>query len=575
MAKFPEKLSSLHCDVGVLTSNDVSWMWKVEELSSFLEWFVQHIDDSNCVNKRYISLFFDWSQEGKELQGTQLDQALEGYGVDVHTHLHSDLSESDLELWDQELDELRAQLACAENIESLLIEENERACTTEHSVEGSLRAAQIACQKEGQILMKVNASLKATISTFFNNFSKLITAFKDSEDPDIQYNCISKMSLASPIHMCERFDEYANLCLKRKFESPSISDKPLSELMSFLEDDSLRSASISSSVTGSLPNKMWKAEVNRIALQGTLMGLSAASHHLQTLKKNVSFEKFSSLQLKLEATTLKDEISRLSENIALLLRHETGNVVVDVILCCIINVVEKISRTRIERRQIMVKELCQVNNVIHDFLTLTDLLWMLLTDESQKFKVGVDLIKEISSFYTEEINRHEATMCGLKIISTDYNRGAESLKCGQAHLLNIVQRLLNALPSETDSGNGTLLDSQQWDEEFVQNCFDFSEYIHSEKSILELLLELSSGPTKKPNLVRKELVQEIQKIQSQIDKSQSELDGLLSSFSAKQLLFRKSPLARNRRLLWAWFLVAPEKLEQAVHLALEERQRKM
>lgn len=41
-----------------------------------------------------------------------------------------------------------------------------------------------------------------------------------------------------------------------------------------------------------------------------------------------------------------------------------------------------------------------------------------------------------------------------------------------------------------------------------------------------------------------------------------------------QLAFKKYPAMKNRRLLWAWFLVAPHKLEEAVRLVEESSRSK-
>lgn len=67
-----------------------------------------------------IHRYIEWCQDGNELQGQDLDKALEEYGVDVDKCLSSNLSELDLELLEKELDELRTQNDVALQIETLL-----------------------------------------------------------------------------------------------------------------------------------------------------------------------------------------------------------------------------------------------------------------------------------------------------------------------------------------------------------------------------------------------------------------------------------------------------------------------
>lgn len=62
----------------------------------------------------------DWCQDGNELCGKDLDQALEEHGIDIPKYLSSDLSLLDIELIDKELDELRTQNDLALELESLL-----------------------------------------------------------------------------------------------------------------------------------------------------------------------------------------------------------------------------------------------------------------------------------------------------------------------------------------------------------------------------------------------------------------------------------------------------------------------
>lgn len=113
---------------------------------------------------------------------------------------------------------------------------------------------------------------------------------------------------------------------------------------------------------------------------------------------------------RVDLAKLEDEISRLTDDIDLILKHEVANMAEDSVLQNIYSVVENITRARIERRQLMLRKLCLAANVTHKFLYLTDLVWMLMLQESRKFKFGTCLLKETTDYFTDEVNKHKSTM---------------------------------------------------------------------------------------------------------------------------------------------------------------------
>lgn len=194
----------------------------------------------------------------------------------------------------------------------------------------------------------------------------------------------------------------------------------------------------------------------------------------------------------MDLTKLENEISRLTEDIGLIMKHEVANMAEDSVLQNIYCVVENITRARIERRQIMLRKLCTAANVTQKFLFLTDLIWMLLLQESRRFKFATDVLKEITDFFTDELNKHKTTMVryfltfmnilanknmieltklffqqnGLNNLSNEFEYA--SLRSGQALLLNAVQTLLNDSFDNCDSGNGTISENHLKDLENIQ-----------------------------------------------------------------------------------------------------------
>lgn len=59
-------------------------------------------------------------------------------------------------------------------------------------------------------------------------------------------------------------------------------------------------------------------------------------------------------------------------------------------------------------------ELCSVINVTSEFLHHTDLVWMLLMHDSQRFKFATELLKEASDTCIEELEKHDATMVRIE-----------------------------------------------------------------------------------------------------------------------------------------------------------------
>ncbi|XP_034235929.1 augmin complex subunit dgt3 [Thrips palmi] len=577
MAELLEKFSSFHCDVDGLSPNEVKWLSEVTELSAFLEWFMKYTDNSNCLDKIQFRKYNELCQDGDQLYGQALDEALGEFGIDVNKCMSSNLSQLDLELLDKELDELRTQNDVGHEIETLLSEEIQKLSLKEHANEAKLKAAQAFCQKEGQNLMKINVPLKATMTNLFSNFSKLVLSLKDSNVPDVQNCLMSNMPLENIINKCDKFNEYANLYIKRNFEQCARSEKTINELMSFLEEDSsMRSAMSSSDMTSGLPHKMWKVEIGRISMQGTLVGYSTAMNTLSKLKESGLLEKYNVLQMKVDLTKLQEEISRLTDDIELLVRHEVHNMAEHIVLQHIYSVVENITRARIERRQISLRKLCIAANVTHKILYLTDLIWMLMLQESHKFKFGTDLLKEITEYFTDELNKHNTVMNNLNIISNEYASYSEALRPGQAALVSTVQKLLEISVDNFDSGNGTSSEHHLKELEQIQLSTILEPFNHTgrENSVYELLSYLSDGPTKKPNLVSKDLYLAMEEVECQLNNYNREIQKLDTTFSSKQLAFKKYPVLKNRRLLWAWFLVAPHELEKAVMQVEESAKRK-
>lgn len=559
MAKLLDKLTSIQYDAEDLSPKNVEWMWEVKELTPFLDWFVKYLDDENFINSRQLQRYETLCHDGNELSGRELDLALEECGIDVQKMFYSTLSDGDLELCEQEVDSLRVQNECAHEVDCILSEQNKKSLSHEQSMEAKLKAAQVACQREGQNLMKINVPLKATISGLFNNLSKLAATFKDTEDPDVRNCCITNMPLESILNVSGKFGEYASLCLKRKFEQSSYSDKnSVLELMSFLDGNS--SLRASPDMINDLPNRIWKADVNRMAMHGKLMGYTSAIRYLESLFRSPVLEKLTPFQMKIEVDKLQDEILRLSEDISLYLKYEVSNMVEDAVLCNITRVVERTTKNRIERRQLLLRKLCSVASVTTKFLHVIDIVWMLIKVESQQFKNGTDLLLDISNYFTDDFNRHKATMSGLNTVMNEYNLGADTLRPGQAALLNNIQRLLDNVTNDSDSGNSTLLEKQQKDLECIQLSdivnSHHEKYLECEKDIYELLNELTNGPNKKPNLVKKEIVQALQEIDVHLQQCGDRSHDLTSLYNAKQVSFKTSPVAQNRRLLWVWFLVA-------------------
>ncbi|KAE8744422.1 hypothetical protein FOCC_FOCC008897 [Frankliniella occidentalis] len=578
MDKLLEKLPSVSLGGKDYSADDLQWLSEVRELVPFVNWLTKYIDSPNIISEQLYEKYTDLQHSGKVLNGEVLDQALEEYGVDVQRILHSNLSDFDVDLNDFELNELRIQNDTAAEVENLLSDECYQCSCTEQTKEAELKTAQVACQREGQNLMKIHVPYKATLSSLFSNVNKLKTTLMDSEDLDIQNCTFSNMPLDSILNSCEKFNEYSNLCLMRKFDRSSANDKnTLHELMSFVDDESsLRSlwSSSSSNMTTGLPSKMWKALVSKISEQGNFTGNVGAIRHLISLKGNSSLQKLNNLSMKLEISKLQDEILRLSEDINLILRHEVSNTVEEIVLHHISCVVERITRIRIERRQMKLRKLCSIAHVTHKFLYLTDALWMMFAHESQQFRFSLSTIKEISDFFTDELNRHDATMAGLHSTIKEYNMTSDVLRGGQAMLLGTLQRLLDI----TENGNDTISENQ-WIE---LECVHLSDVLESlekqypdrELSIYKLISELTNGQTNKPNLVKTELSLALQDVDDQINKSSLEFRNLATLYSTKQLAFNKSQVNKNRRLLWAWFLVAPEELEEALTIAEEESKKK-
>lgn len=104
------------------------------------------------------------------------------------------------------------------------------------------------------------------------------------------------------------------------------------------------------------------------------------------------------------------EISRLTQEIDFTIEHEAANLIEDLVLCYIIQVTDVITKARINRRKLSLRKLCSISNKTNKFLYLTDLLWMLFNDETQRIKVGTELLKEFSYFLKGEFDKHKATM---------------------------------------------------------------------------------------------------------------------------------------------------------------------
>ena len=104
------------------------------------------------------------------------------------------------------------------------------------------------------------------------------------------------------------------------------------------------------------------------------------------------------------------EISKLTQDIDLTLNHEGANLIEDSVLCYIIKVTGSITRARIHRRKLRSRKLCSIINKTNKYLYMIDLLWMLLIDESQRRKVGTELLREFSDFLKDEFDKHKATM---------------------------------------------------------------------------------------------------------------------------------------------------------------------
>lgn len=569
---------SFQLDANDLSCDEVKWLWDVPEFVPFLQWFIKYTDDSNSLDKAQFQEYKQLCLDGNELRGQELDEALKEYGIDVNKYVSSNLSQLDLELIEKEIDELRIQNDVALEIETLLSEEIQKSCSKEHAAEVRLKAAQALCQKEGQNLMKINVPLRATQNSLFSNFDKFISSCKESTDPDV-YNCwLSNMPLENIINKCEKFNEYANLYLKRNFENSPNSEKAVNELMSFLDNESsMRSLeSLSDDMTSGLPNKMWKVDISKISMQGTLVGYSTAIKTLSKLKETGALEKYNIRQIKVDLAGLKYEIMRLTDDIEMILKHEVADMSEQNTLQNIYCVVENITRARIERRQLMLRKLCLAANMTNKVLHLTDLMWMLLSNESRIFQFGTELIQETAELVQEELNKHKSTMNVLNNMVNLHSTNSEALRPGQALLVNNVQKLCDLSIDNSDSGNGTLSESRFKELEHPQfsSIMELFKKTNREHIVYELLSQLSNGPTKKPSLVSKDLSLAMEEVQCKLSNYDKQIQNLQTTFSSKQMAFKKYPALKNRRLLWAWFLVAPNELEEAVRLVEESSKRK-
>ncbi|KAK3914217.1 F-box protein [Frankliniella fusca] len=586
MDKLLEKLPNVSLGGKDYSADDLHWLWEVKEFVPFVNWLIKYVDHNNILayqhyEKQFLFHYYrfkDLELSDEVLHGKELDHALKEYGVHAESLLHSNFSDFECELNDFEIAELRVQNEIAAEVENIVVDESHRCSCIEATKESELKLAQAACQREGQNLMKIHVPFKAALSSLFSNVNKLKTALMDSEDPDITNSTFSNLPLHSMLNSFEKFNEYSNLCLTRKFELSSTNEKnTLHELMSFVgEESSLRSllSSSSANVTSGLPSKMWKAELSRISMHGNFTGKVGAVRHLTCLKGNSSLQKLNLMAMKLEIVKLQDDITRLMDDINLTLKHEANKIAEDIVLYNIRSVVEQITRIRIERRQVMLRKLCSIASVTHKFLYLTDVIWMIFSHESQQCRFSLSTIKEISDYFTDELNRHDSTMFGLQSILKEYNLANDVLRVGQATLLGTLQRLQDVAGNDND-----FMSESRWKEIECEPLKSASEYLNKqhfdrELSLIKLILELTSGETRKPNLVNTALSLSLQEVENQLNKYSSEFNDLVTLYSTKQLAFNKSQAAKNRRLLWAWFLVAPHELEEALSIAKEELLRK-